>query len=178
MNSKTKWDAATERQEEQIRRRSDRLFNDTTFDWLRTPLARQVLVAVYIIAASSAVIAWWLNREIVGVSLLIVWFVLLLALRISVRTEADLPDYVLDERQRAERDQSMVTAYRATAGVVFFGTATALIAVVARNQNGAGEITLGYGATTGIFWGAAALLFGAPSIALALQQSHRAPAKS
>jgi hypothetical protein len=106
---------------------------------------------------------------VAAVGALAVWLVALLALRISVRTQADLPDYVLHERQRAERNQSYVDAFRLTAGVFFLGAAIAFWYVVFTD----GHIRINYRSASALFWGTTAFLAGAPSLALALHQSSR-----
>jgi hypothetical protein len=172
-SSGSKWDEAVQRQEQSVRRRADVMLGDSSHDWLRTPMMQRTLVVAYTAVAVTMVVFWFRTWEVPAIAMMAVWALLLLALRISVRSQADLPDYVLDERQRRERDRVYLDAFRVVAAGVFFAAMVLLVVVVGRESGDDSAVTIGYGAATGTVWGVAALVFGAPSAALALRQAGR-----
>jgi hypothetical protein len=91
-----------------------------------------------------------------------------LLLRVAVRSQADLPDEVLDERMRAERDRVYVGAFRLVTSVVFLGANAALIAVAFRDENA--TITFDYNSVSAFYWTLLSLILGAPSLVLALSR--------
>jgi hypothetical protein len=166
---KTKWQIRTETTEQHVRRRADLLLNDDTHNWLRTSRSRRAIVVLYVASTVGMVWLWAKSFEPAALLATLVWGVLLVALRLSVRSQADLPDYVLDERQRAERDRSYLSAYRLVAGSAVCCAAVGLLVVVARDGDN-GEISLGYGPMTALFWGTFSVVVAAPSLALATRQ--------
>jgi hypothetical protein len=167
--SQHRYHTAIERKEEAVRKRAKVLLDDTSHDWLRTPSTQRSIVGLYVLIIAAMTAVWLYASPLAAIGALTVWLIALLALRISVRTQADLPDYVLDERQRAERNQSYVDAFRVVAGVFFLGAAIAFWYVVFTDA----YIGINYRSASALFWGITAFLAGAPSLALALRQSSR-----
>jgi hypothetical protein len=64
--SKTKWDDATERKQTIVAERANRLLNDTSFDWLRTPNALRAVAGVYIAIATAMCVLWATSGLIVA----------------------------------------------------------------------------------------------------------------
>lgn len=91
----------------------------------------------------------------------------------SLPRASTLPDNVLDERMRAERDRVYVEAFRIVSSVVFVATNVALAAVAFRDE-GTATITFDYESVSAVYWPLLALLLGAPSVVLALRASSSA----
>lgn len=118
-----------ERKEADLERKVERTQTDQRFQWLRTRWARRALVIIGGLLLCALVPGYAQGGSLVGTSILIASWVCWLALRVSVRTIADLPDRFLDERQRMLRDRAYLEAFRiyawivgalATAGLVAF----------------------------------------------------------
>ena len=113
-----------EREEADLERKVERTQTDQRFQWLRTRGARRVVVIVGGLLLCALVPGYAQGGSLVGTSILIATWVCWLALRVSVRTVADLPDRFLDERQRMLRDR----VYRG-AFVIYASTVSALVTV-------------------------------------------------
>jgi hypothetical protein len=166
----SKWDQQADRNQERVRERAKVLLNDSSYNWLRTNSARRILAVLYVVVVAALVTLWAQSWTFAALLAMAVWGVALLGLRISVRTQADLPDYALDERQRAERDRTYLDAYRIVGGVAIIGAAVALFVVASRDRDGAGLISLDYGGVSALFWGTLATLVGLPSLVMAWTQ--------
>ena len=91
-----------------------------------------------------------------------------LLLRVAVRSQADLPDEVLDERMRSERDSVYVGAFRFVSCVVFLAANAAFIAVAFGDEHT--TITFDYNSVGAFYWTLLSLLLGAPSLVLAIRK--------
>ncbi len=161
----------SDRKSEAVASRAQQLMNDRYYDRLRSRRGLLLVVAAYV-AATIALAAWWLWFGAVGgVVGIAAWFVAFVAVRLAVRSQADLPDDVLDERMRGERDRAYLTAYRTVAGVVVIATMAALFAVGAGDDPA--RITFDDNQVNAAFWVLLSLVLGAPSTALAVEQRQR-----
>lgn len=106
---------------------AERVLTDTTFDRLRSPRALLLLLVVAYVVATVAMRLVW--GSLAGVLSIFPCLAVFLLLRVAVRSQADLPDEVLDERMRAERDSVYVGAFRLVSSVVFLAANAAFIAV-------------------------------------------------
>ncbi len=172
-----RWQAAAERNRKAANRNAKQLLDDTRYDQLRTPAAQRSIVAIYVLVTVGIVVVW--ATAPLGWPLLAMaaWFPAFIALRLSVRAQADLPDEVLDERQRAEREAAYVGAFRLVAGVTIVAASVALFAASVRDANDNPPIALTYASMSAVFWGLFSLLLGAPSMVMALRQSARQRAR-
>ncbi len=153
-----------------LQRRAATMLSDSHFNRLRSPSALRLVVGVYLLAV-VVMTGLWTRSPGLGLAGITLWFVSFLALRLAVRSQADLPDEVLDERMIVERDRSYLHAYRLFAGLMTIGATTALFVVVVSGDDE--TISLNYNTTNAIFWLVLAVAMGAPSIALALLQCQR-----
>ena len=171
MNLGQRWKTAAERNEREVLRRAQQQFDDNKFDVLRGPVARRVVGGVYV-AVSVAMVASWFGGVIAGVLGLAVWGVAFVALRLSVRSLADMPDYVLDERMRRERDTTYVSAFRLVSSVLGVAVGLLFVEVVVADANDEETVfTVTTGAANAMFWGVFALVLGAPSLAMAWRRN-------
>jgi hypothetical protein len=164
----SRWTTASEKHRAAVERNAERHLDDVRFDRVRTPAGLGALVAANIVTTILVGVLWWTLGGIAGILAVTVWGAVFLLLRIAVRAQADLPDEVLDERMRRERDQVYVVAYRGAIGVIFLA-ANALFVSVAFRDDGA-TVTLGYDQVGAIYWTLFAVVVAAPSIALALHR--------
>ncbi len=166
-----RWRTASERNEAEVRRRTDRLLDDDRFDALRGSTARRVVAVAYVLVSAAMVVSWF-GGTIAGVVGLAAWAVAFVALRLSVRSMADLPDYVLDERMRRERDMTYVSAFRLVSAVLGIAVSVLFVKVVVADANDETTVlTVSAGAANALFWGVFALVLGAPSLAMAWRRS-------
>lgn len=107
-----------ERKEADLERKVERAQRDQRFQWLRTRRSRRVLVAISSILLVAVVPAFAQGGSVIGILVLVGTWACWGALRVSVRTVADLPDRFLDERQRTERDRAYMSAFRIYGWVV------------------------------------------------------------
>ncbi|MFN0089030.1 MAG: hypothetical protein ACKVWR_02005 [Acidimicrobiales bacterium] len=147
-----------------------RMLDDTSYDRLRTPRALRAVAAVYVSVTVAVPLCWILGGSIVGVLAVFGVVGVYLWLRVAVRSAADLPDHVLDERMRRDRDSVYVDAFRLVAIVVFLGANAALLPVAFSDR---ATIEFGYEEVSAVYWTVFALLLGAPSLVLAVRQSRR-----
>lgn len=167
----SRWSQAAERRRDAVAQNAERVLTDTTYDRLRSPRALTLLVAAYVLTTVAIPVCWLAWGSLAGVTSILIWLVPFLLLRVAVRSQADLPDEVLDERMLSERDSVYVAAYRLVASVVFVGANVALLAVAFGDENT--SITFDYESVSAVYWPLFALILGAPSVVLALRQSHR-----
>ena len=103
---------------DRVAQQADRGFRDTRLDPLR-PLGRRRAVIVAwasLVAATAAVVA--VAGPVVDLLVILVGCTATWLVRALVRTVADLPDEVLDERLVARRDHGYRVAYQVLAGVI------------------------------------------------------------
>jgi hypothetical protein len=164
----SRFERAMDKQRDAMNRNARGVLDDTQYDRFRTPRALGLLVAADVAVTIAIFVLWWWVGSIAGVAAVIAWIGVYLLLRMAVRSQADLPDEVLDERMRRERDQVYVVAYRAVSGVVFLG-ANALFISVAFTDPGT-TVSFDYERVSAIYWTYFAVMTAAPSVALALRQ--------
>ncbi|MFN7149305.1 MAG: hypothetical protein ACK4V6_07470 [Microthrixaceae bacterium] len=159
---------ATQRNRAAVAQNAERLLADTNYDWLRTSRALLALVVMYVVSTVAMSVCWLAWGSIAGISSVVLWLSVFLLLRVAVRSQADLPDEMLDERMRSERDSVYVGAYRLVASTVSLGATAALIAV--EFGSGDGSITFNFDSMSAVFWTLFSLVLGAPSLVLAISQ--------
>jgi hypothetical protein len=134
-------------------------------------MARRIVAGTYVVA-TVAMVASWFGGAVAGVLGLALWAVAFLALRLSVRSLADMPDHVLDERMRRERDTTYVSAFRLVSAALGIAVAVLFVRVVVADANDEETVlTVGTDAANAMFWGVFALVLGAPSLALAWRRT-------
>lgn len=166
----SRWSAAAERNRQMVADNAERILNDTAYDRYRTPRALRLLVAAYVVCTAAIAISWALLGAIAGILAVLATIGVYLLLRVAVRSMADLPDHVLDERMRRDRDSVYVDAFRLVSTVVFLAANAALIPVAF--SDGA-TLTFDYQEVSAVYWTLLALLLGAPSVILALRHADR-----
>jgi len=165
--SMSRWSQATERNRAAVAKNAERILADTTYDRLRSRPGLIAMVATYVVTTVAMPVFWLAAGTLAGVVSTAAWFVVYLFLRVAVRSQADLPDDVLDERMRSERDSVYVGAFRLVSTVVFLAANAAFLAVAFGDEND--SITFDYEAVSAIYWALLSLLLGAPSLILALR---------
>ena len=128
----SRWSQVAERNRAAVAVNAERVLADTTYDRLRSPRALLTLVAAYVATTVAIPICWLVWGSLAGVASIFPCLVAFLLLRVAVRSQADLPDEVLDERMRAERDSVYVGAFRLVSSVVFLAANAALLLVMTR----------------------------------------------
>lgn len=167
----SRWSQAAERHRDAVATNAERVLADTTYDRFRSPSALVALVIAYGLTTVAIPVSWIVWGSLAGVASILIWAVPFLLLRVAVRSQADLPDEVLDERMLAERDSVYVAAYRLVASVVFIAANVALVAVAFGDEDT--SITFDYESVSAVYWPLFSLILGAPSVVLALRQRHR-----
>lgn len=170
----SRWSQRRERNRAAVARNAERVLSDTTYDRFRTPRALLLLVIAYGVTTISMAVCWLAWGAIAGVAAILVWGAIFLLLRVAVRSQADLPDDVLDERMRSERDRVYLGAYRLVSTVVFAAANVAFVAVAFGDGNE--TITFDYESVSAGFWTLLALILGAPSVVLAIHTRSTTPA--
>lgn len=164
----SRWNQVAERKRATVARNAERVLTDTTYDRLRTPGALLMLVGAYAATTVAIPICWLAWGSTAGVVSIFPCLAVLLLLRVAVRSQADLPDDVLDERMRAERDSVYVGAFRLVSSVVFIAANAAFIAVAF--SDGHATITFDYNSVSAVYWTLLSLILGAPSLVLAVRK--------
>lgn len=165
----SRWTQIAERNRATVAQNAERVLADTSYDRFRTPRALSALVIVFVVTTALMPVCWLAWGSLAGVASIFPCLAAFLLMRVAVRSQADLPDDVLDERMRAERDSVYVGAFRLVAAVVFLAVNAAFIAVAFRNDGDA-TITFDYDSVSAVFWPLLALLLGAPSLVLAVRR--------
>jgi hypothetical protein len=166
----SRWTQIADRNRAAMAQNAERVLADTSYDRFRTPRALSVLMIAFVVTAAAMPICWLAWGSLAGVASIFPCLAAFLLLRVAVRSQADLPDEVLDERMRAERDSVYVGAFRLVAAVIFLAMNAAFIAVAFRDEDA--TITFDYDSVSAVFWPSLALLLGAPSLVLALRQAR------
>jgi Predicted membrane protein (DUF2178) len=167
----SRWSNAAERNRAVMEAKAERILADTTYDRMRTPTALRALIVVYVAVTVGMAVLWLAAGTLGGTFGMLAWIPVFVALRVAVRSQADLPDDVLDERMRATRNEAYVHAFRLTAGLVFTFAAIIFVAVAFRPEPV--EIKFEYSEASAIFWTLFSVLVGAPSLAMAKLESDR-----
>jgi hypothetical protein len=129
------------------------------------------VVATYVTATVLVATLWLVFGTTGGIVGIAVWAAALVTLRLAVRSQADLPDEVLDERMRSERDRAYLDAFRGVAGIIVLAALAALSATVVGDPPT--TVTFSENQVNAIFWVLLSVTLGAPSTALAFRQRHR-----
>ena len=164
----SRWSQIAERNRATIEKNAERVLSDTTYDRLRRPRALRALVVAYVATTVAMPVCWLAWGSLAGVLSIFPCLAAFLLLRVAVRSLADLPDEVLDERMRAERDSVYVGAYRVVSSATFLA-ANAAFVVVAFGGDDA-TITFDYDSVSAVYWTLLSVLLGAPSLVLALRK--------
>lgn len=167
----SRWSQAAERRRDAVATNAERVLADTSYDRFRTPRALNLLVVAYVLSTVAIPVCWLVWGSLAGVASILIWVAPFLLLRVAVRSQADLPDEVLDERMLSERNSVYVDAYRLVVSVVFVAANVALAAVAFGDEDT--SITFDFESVSAFYWPLFALILGAPSIVLARRQSHR-----
>lgn len=149
---------------------------DTRFNWLRRRTGRRVLVAAMAVAIALGPVAWIAGGSVWGIISVCVAALLWWALRISVRTVADLPAEFLDERQERVRDRAYVEAYRILAAIAVVGASAGLLAFIVLGQDpDTWSVSLSWDAVSAIFWALTSSALALPSMVLAVMDRPEGP---
>lgn len=160
------WNSQRERDRRAVGDYAAQVMSDMRWDRLRTRTARRtIVVALACALALTAIISvttpgWVLLAIAPAVAL---W----IALRLAVRTIADLPDELIDERQRAVRDRAYRSAFIALSALVVFGTMTIFGWAVFGTDEGSVGLTIGADQAAGLMWCAIGVALSLPSMVIA-----------
>jgi hypothetical protein len=165
----SRWSTAAERNRQTVAENAERILSDTKYDGLRTPNALRSLVVAYAATTVAIPIAWLTGGAIAGILAVLAATAVFLLLRVAVRSLADLPDHVLDERMRRDRDQVYVDAFRLVSTVVFVAANLALVPVAFSDD---ATLTFDYHDVSAAYWTLLAVILGAPSVVLALRRAR------
>lgn len=163
--------ASRERHDARVAAHADKVLSETRFARLRTRRARIAIVVVDVLLIVATAVAWLLAGSIAGIILVIAAIGGLWVLRRSVRILADLPDHVLDERQRHHRDSIYLEAYRWLAGLIVLAASAGLVAFI-WNADDADRwaVTLTWDHAMAAFWTIWLAALTIPSAAIALRE--------
>jgi hypothetical protein len=164
----SRWNQVAERNRVAVARNAERVLADTTYDRLRRPRPLLILALAYVATTAAMPICWLAWGSLAGVVSIFPCLTAFLLLRVAVRSQADLPDEVLDERMRAERDSVYVGAFRLVSLAVFLAANAAFIAVAFGDEHT--TITFDYDSVSAYYWTLLSLLLGAPSLVLAIRK--------
>jgi uncharacterized membrane protein YqjE len=160
---------ARERNQAAVADHASRMLGDTRFAALRTRRARIRLVAAETALVVATPVAWIAAGAIAGLLVVMAAIGVQWALRRSIRVVADLPDEVLDERQRALRNAMYVEAYRYLAGIVVVMMSAGLVAfIVQADETDTWNVDLTWNWVMAAFWTVQLLALGLPSMAVAI----------
>ena len=160
-----------ERKEADLERKVDRLQHDHKFQWLRTRSVRRTLVIISALLCIGIIPGFAQGGAIAGVLVAIAAALSWWALRISVRTIADLPDRFLDERQRAIRNRAYVNAYLIYAWIIGGIATIGLVIFVLVSENDAVTLTTTWNQALGGVLFITILASALPSMVVAWQES-------
>jgi hypothetical protein len=167
----SRWNNVNDRHERALHASAQRLLDDSRHDRLRTRSGLLAVLAVYVAATVILATLWLAFGSAGGIVGIAVWALAFVVLRRAVRSQADLPDEVLDERMRAERDRAYLDAFRGVAGIVV------VAALIALGATTIGEppatVTINENQVNAGFWVLLSIVLGAPSVALAYRHRLR-----
>jgi 4-hydroxybenzoate polyprenyltransferase len=169
MSIQSAWRRQRAQAESSTERRAGHLMHDTHWDWLRSLRARRTLVVV-LAASLVATAALFISVGSWGFVALVVSGVLFVGLRISVRSVADLPDELLDERQSRIRDRAYRGSFISLSGVLISALAVGFIWVIATAtdvNNDTTRLAIDENDAFGVFWFAIGLCLALPSMSVA-----------
>ena len=170
----SRWERAVERNRRMVEENADRVLTDTAYDRFRTPGALRGLVVGYAVVTVVNPVAWLVGGGIAGIVAALVALAVYLLLRVAVRSVADLPDHVLDERLRRDRDSVYLDSFRLLASLVFAAANVAFVVVAFGGDDA--SIRLDYEQVSAVYWTLLALIMGIPSAVLALREAERTEA--
>jgi hypothetical protein len=165
----SRWSQIAERNRATVAQNAERVLADTTYDRLRRPRALRALIVAYVVTTVAMPICWLAWGSLAGVLSILPCIAAFLLLRVAVRSQADLPDEVLDERMRAERDRVYVGAYRLASTAILLAANAAFVVVAFGGDDS--TITFDYDSVSAVYWTLLSLLLGAPSLVLAVRRS-------
>lgn len=98
-------------------RKAERDFNDTRFNWLRTPRARRACVVLAFAVLVVYGFGIFYDLPVLSLVSLVTYLAMIFVLRTAVRGVTDYPDEVVDERMREERGHTYRLAYIGSMGL-------------------------------------------------------------
>lgn len=161
--------------EERLEQAATAALRDTRWNALRTRPARIALVAALAVVIVGMIPAWVLLPSWAALLVVIAAALLWVAIRVSVRVVADLPDQFLDERQNRVRDRAYVEAYRWLSAVAVAAAAAGLVGILLSQNGDRVQIDLSFGWVQGIFWTIETLVLVLPSVIIALREPGEHP---
>ncbi len=157
------------KEQEKLEQRIEKLQNDTSLDWARGPVALRALAVSTSLAALSTPVAF-LYGAIPGVVAVAVMFTGYLLLRGATRGIAELPDRYLDERELALRNATYVKAFQWLAGLIGFLAVLVFFFAIFQDANDvAVTVSLNFDQVQALVWlflGPVAVI---PTVSLALR---------
>jgi len=166
----TKKSPARERNAAALSARVDALMSDTRYARLRSRRARVILVVLLAVTLAAQPAVWYVGGIVIGLAAVLVAFALWVALRLSVRVIADLPDEYLDERQRALRNAAYLESYRVLGALVTVAVLAMLLGIVFAGDGGERvALTVTFTGVMGIFWLVEGAALALPSMVFALR---------
>lgn len=161
--------------DERLEQAAEAALRDTRWNALRTRPARLALVAALAVVVVGMIPAWVLLPSWAALLVVIVAAILWVAIRVSVRVVADLPDEFLDERQNRVRDRAYVEAYRWLSAVAVAGAAAGLVLLLLTGDGERLLLDVSFGWVQGVFWTVETLVLVLPSVILALREPGERP---
>lgn len=159
--------------EEVFRRRVETMMRDQSYDRLRTRQARYLLAGTLLVGLAAAPVAFLLGGSWAGLPVVLACAMLWLALRISLRLVADLPEEYLDERQARIRNRAHVEAYQWLTAVAVLTSAAGLLAFIIQGKDpDADTVALSWDQASALFCFVTALALTLPSIVVALRDEE------
>lgn len=160
------WNGQRERDRRAVGDYAAQVMSDTRWDRLRIRTARRAIVvalacALALTAITSVTSPGWTLLAIAPAVAL--W----VALRLAVRTIADLPDELIDERQRGVRDRAYRSAFIALSALVVFGTMTIFAWAVFGTEEGSVRLTVDVDRAAGLMWFVIGAVLSLPSMVIA-----------
>jgi succinate dehydrogenase hydrophobic anchor subunit len=167
MSIQSLWRSLRAKTELSVQRHADELMHDTHWDWLRGLQARRTLVVVLAVSLVATGILFIIGGSW-GFAPLVASGVVFIALRISVRSVADLPDELLDERQVRVRDRAYRGAFMSLSGVVLVLIGVGFFWVVTSTREvDAARLLIDENDAFGVFWFSIGLCLALPSMVVA-----------
>lgn len=162
------------RGDEALRRRVEKIMQDRSYDRLRVAGARRALAVATGAALVAVLVMHVLWGPTVGLAAVVAVGLLVLLLKISLRSVADLPEEYLDERQSHVRNRAYTQAYRWLASGISVLAAAGLIAFVVRSGTpDLWTVDLTIGQYFGVCWLLILSAIALPSLVLALSEEER-----
>ncbi len=166
MSLRTKWNDQRERDRETVSGYATQIMGDTKWDRLRTRTARRTIVgalavALTLLAIVSVVASMWV---LLPMTLTVVLWI---GLRRAVRTIADLPDELIDERQRVVRDRAYRLAFIALSTLLVLGSMAVFGWFLLGAQDGSRDFAIDVNSAPGLTFFVIGVVLSLPSMVIA-----------